>query len=194
MARPALRRCGGGHADELLGERPAVVLLWRHVHLPERAAPAVLRVTLTLMVDNPTFSFSFLFLAATLEVWMAQARRDYRRKAQTKPSLKEGDYLLDLFDMAKGRLARAIVTLERKNNVPSTLDEFEKLITDTYRIKPAGQRAFDQFKIARQQKRTPRAYLLQLEDWAAIYRQPGYYHGGDLGGTNLLQVQNESLE
>ena len=73
--------------------------------------------------------------------------------------------------MAKGRLARAIVTLERKNEVPSTLDEFEKLVTDTYRIKPAGQRAFDQFKIARQQKRTPRTYLLQLEDWAAIVNQ-----------------------
>ena len=71
----------------------------------------------------------------------------------------------------KGRLARAIVTLERKRAVPSTLNEFEQLVTDTYRIKPAGQRAFDQFKTARQQKRTPRAYLLQLEDWAAIVNQ-----------------------
>ncbi|XRB22544.1 hypothetical protein RI054_31g123960 [Pseudoscourfieldia marina] len=107
----------------------------------------------------------------TLEVWIAQAKRDLKRKQQVKPSYKEEEYLLDLIDLAKGRLARSLITLERKSEAPKTIKDFEQLIIDTYRIKPAGQKAFDQFKSARQGKRTPRLYLLQLEDWAAVVNQ-----------------------
>ena len=107
----------------------------------------------------------------TLEVWIAQARRDYRRKHQTKPSYQEEEFVFDLIDLAKGRLARSLITLERKGEAPKTIKDFEQLIIDTYRIKPAGQKAFDQFKSARQGKRTPRLYLLQLEDWAAVVNQ-----------------------
>ena len=37
----------------------------------------------------------------TLEVWIAQAKRDFKRKQQAKPSCKEEDYLLDLIDLAR---------------------------------------------------------------------------------------------
>ena len=46
------------------------------------------------------------------------------------------------------------------------MSEFSKLVKDTYRIKATGKQAYDDFKSSRQGKKTPRSYVLYLEDLA----------------------------
>ena len=47
---------------------------------------------------------------------------------------------------------------------PDSLETFFKLIVNTYRIKPLGEVATELFRSARQGKRTPREYLVHLEE------------------------------
>lgn len=70
--------------------------------------------------------------------------------------------LLDIVERMEGEAMRAYLVVEKAGSEPTTIEDLEKFIRNTFLIKPQGEQAYHEFKSARQLKRTPREYLLHL--------------------------------
>ena len=97
--------------------------------------------------------------------WTGSLKRYLKRLQVKQPALTEKEFLLEVPDLLEGRLGRVVAKMERAETFPpDSLETFFKLIVNTYRIKPQGEVATELFRSARQGKRTPREYLVHLEE------------------------------
>ena len=79
---------------------------------------------------------------------------------------------------------RAYLVLEKTGSEPTTITDFENFIRNTFLIRPQGEAAYSEFKLARQQKRTPREYLLHLKSLAALSN--GDAEAGDISDEMIF--------
>ena len=135
-----------------------------------------------------------------LDVWFATVRRQYKKRKAAKPNLAEEAFLLDVVERMEGESMRAYLVLEKTGSEPTTITDLENFIRNTFLIKPQGEAAYSEFKLARQQKRTPREYLLHLKSLAALSN--GDAEAGDISDemiffkfkTTLWEVIQNTIE
>jgi len=97
--------------------------------------------------------------------WVGSLNRYYTRQKVRKSTLTEKEFLLEVPDLIEGRLSRIVSKMERTGTFPpDTIMEFLDLVKATYRIKNQGEISTELFRSARQLKRTPREYLVYLEE------------------------------
>jgi len=97
--------------------------------------------------------------------WTSSLLRYYTRLRVRKSTLSEKEFLLEVPDLIEGKLSRIVTKMERAGTFPpDTITELLDLIKATYRIKAQGEISTELFRSARQLKRTPREYLVYLEE------------------------------